>query len=259
MTEEHEESLAAPESTSVPAPLIEEFDPDAGFRDPAHEARGGDRAVPVDPELDLAVVWPRSAAAPPAAPADARDAGAMPYLQESYRTLTDPSDTEDQPITELTPVTDLDATSGAFHGPMRILTLAVAAGWVLLAVFCLWQLSPPWSFVLGAVGVVAAAGTAALGLSMGVKWNAEGIFLPGRGHMPWAEIDQISVQPGRLTVPQVEVRVGRAIETIPLDGLAWFGSGARVVTVAQQIADRGGLGEVRTVERVTAPGRRGTA
>ena len=178
----------------------------------------------------------------------------------------DPTEDESEPTAVLPDVPESDvgepegpqleeSTSGVLAGPMRIVTLAVALGWFVLAVFGFWQISPPGGWVIGGLGLVGAVVTAWLGLTMVVRWDADGIVLPGRGHTPWSEIDQVSLLPGVLAVPQVELHAGRAIETIPLDALAWFGKG-RSLRLARQVADHVGTGEVRVIESSRRRGSR---
>lgn len=139
---------------------------------------------------------------------------------------------------------------------MRVVTLVVAVGWLVLAGFSFWQLAPPAGFIVGGGALVGAAITGWLGLSLVLRWDVDGVILAGRGYTPWTEIDQVALHRGILSVPVVEIRRGRAIETIPLDALAWFGQ--RVpLSLAQKVAERTGTPDVLVVERPRRRGRRG--
>lgn len=144
------------------------------------------------------------------------------------------------------------STGGTLYGPMRILTLGIAVGWLVLAVFGFVAMTPPVGWAIGGVALVGAAITGWMGSTMVVRWDAAAITLPGRGPTPWSEIDEVALHSGLLSVPQVELQFGRGIQTIPLDALAWFGKGGPALRLAQQVADQANAGEVR----VTQPTRR---
>lgn len=140
------------------------------------------------------------------------------------------------------------STGGVFTGPVRLLTWAIAAGWLVLAGFGLVAMSPPAGWLIGGLALVGAAVTGWLGWTMVVRWDEHGIILPGRGPTPWSDVDEVSLQPGLLSVPQVELHTGRSIQAIPLDALAWFGKGGTSLRLAQRVADHADAGEVRVVE-----------
>lgn len=141
------------------------------------------------------------------------------------------------------------STAGMFAGPMRILTWIVAAGWLVLAGFGFVAMSPPGGWIVGAVASLGGAVTAWLGWTMVVRWDADGIRLPGRGPTPWERIDEVALHSGVLSVPHVEMHTRRSIETVPLDALAWFGKRGASLRLAQQVADHADAGEVRVVGR----------
>lgn len=146
---------------------------------------------------------------------------------------------------------------GRLSGPMVFLTWVVAAGWLALAIGSFVALGRPWGIVLGLVGLVGAAGTGWLARSMVVRWDADGLVLPGRGRTVWDDIERLEVQPGFVSVPMVALRQGRGLVDVPLDGLAWFGRAGRTASrLAGRVAEAGDLPEVSVRGRAGAPGRR---
>lgn len=155
----------------------------------------------------------------------------------------------DDATTVIEPVVLEEAARQSFSGPMRPVTFVVALGWLALAVYGFWQVSPPAGIVVGALSVLGAIGTAWLAYTMRVPWTPEGIELPGGRFASWTDVDGVSIRPGFLSMPQVEFTAGRAIEAVPLDTLAWFGSRGPVLRVAQKIADQAGVGDVAAPHR----------
>lgn len=111
----------------------------------------------------------------------------------------------------------------SFTGPMFVVTWLVALGWFVLGVLSVLGLSWPGGVILGVLGVVGGLATSWLALSLRIPYDDHGITLPHHGRVPWADVDAVQVQPGLLTVPYVVVRRGRALDEVPLEGLAWFG------------------------------------
>ena len=153
----------------------------------------------------------------------------------------------------------MDSVSGAKRtivGPMAIATWVVAAGWAGLAVYAFVGLGSAWGIGIGAAALVGAAATGFIASTMSVSWDADGILIRGRGRLAWDDLDAVSLHPGIVSVPHLDVRVGRALDSIPLDGLAWFGRRGLAHASAERLASAGGLGEVRVPSVAAAPGRR---
>lgn len=143
---------------------------------------------------------------------------------------------------------------GSLTGPMVVVTWLLAIAWLGLAVFGFVGLEQPWAGLVGGAGVVGALGTAWLGSQLRVVWDADGVLLPGHGHVPWEALQAVVLEPGWLTVPVVEVRRGHRTEPVTLDGLAWFGGADGVARdLAERLSAVAGLGPVR----VRAGGARG--
>lgn len=151
----------------------------------------------------------------------------------------------------------MDASRRWFSGPMGVLTWLVALGWLALAAGSFVGLAAPGGTVLGVVGLAGALATGWLAVSMRVPCDAEGIVLPRVGRVPWSAIDAVEVHPGLVSVPVVSVRRGRALDEVPLDGLAWFGGPAGVArTLAERVARQAGIDDVGVRTERSARGRR---
>ena len=133
----------------------------------------------------------------------------------------------------------------AFTGPMTVVTWLVAVGWFVLALLSIVGLAAPAGVVLGGLGAVGALSTAWIALSLRIPYDDDGIRLPKLGHVPWGDVHAVEVQPGVVAVPYLVVRRGRALDEVPLDGLAWFG-GAEGYTraLAEKVARTAGVDDV---------------
>ncbi len=150
------------------------------------------------------------------------------------------------------------APRGILVGPMVVLTWAVVAGWVGLALGAALGLTQPWGAMLALVGLVGAAATATVAFSMHVAYDETGIVLPGLGHTPWSDVHAVDLADGVIAVPTVGVREGRVVRDIPLDGLAWFGGpNGFARTLAERVAALAGVGEVGVRGNGSRQGRRG--
>lgn len=149
----------------------------------------------------------------------------------------------------------MSATRRTIVGPMAVLTWVVAAGWVALSVYSFLGLTSEWGIGIGIAAVLAAAATGYVAVTMAVSWNADGVLIRGRGRLPWDDLEAVTLHAGALSVPHLDVRTGRAVDSIPLDGLAWFGRRLAHAS-AQRLAAAAGLGEVRVRSASVAPGRR---
>lgn len=146
---------------------------------------------------------------------------------------------------------DPDSTR-SFAGPMSVLTWLVAVGWFVLGLLSLVGLAFPSGIVLGVLGIGGGLATAWLALSLRVPYDDRGIQLPTLGHVAWEDVHGVEVQPGLVSVPYVVVRRGRALEEVPLDGLAWFGGPDGY---ARRLAEK--VGVAADVEAVTVRTPRG--
>ncbi|MFV0405836.1 MAG: hypothetical protein ACK5LN_03275 [Propioniciclava sp.] len=156
------------------------------------------------------------------------------------------------------PMTDLlsPMPTGYLVGPLRTITWAVALGWLGLAAFGFWRLGYPWGWVLGGLGILAGLVTSWLGFTMRVRWDGAGIYLPTAGKVSWDQVDRVSLRRGLVTVPQVDIRDGRALQTFPLESLAWFGTSGAARALAQRIANLAEAGPVQVLDRARVASRR---
>lgn len=139
----------------------------------------------------------------------------------------------------------MDAASRTFAGPMIVVTWLVAVGWFVLAVLSLVWLPRPGGLLLGVGGILGGLVTSWMALSLRVRHDEAGIHLPRLGHVAWERVHAVEVQPGLVSVPYVVVREGRALDEVPLDGLAWFGGPDGFArTMAEQVAGAAGLSGV---------------
>ncbi len=150
----------------------------------------------------------------------------------------------------------MSAARRTIVGPMAAVTWVVAAGWAALAVYSFVELGTAWGIGIGIAAVVAAAATGYVASTMAVSWDADGVLIRGRGRLPWNDLESVSLHSGILSVPHLDVRAGRAVDSIPLDGLAWFGRRGLAHASAERLASMGGLGDVRVRSTSSAPGRR---
>lgn len=134
----------------------------------------------------------------------------------------------------------------------------VAAGWIAVAVFSVVRLVEPWHWIVMVVSLLAAAATVWVSLGLRVRIVDEGIVAAGIPLVPWERIDHIGVRTGVVNIPFLVVRRGRALDEVPLDGIASLRRGT-ALRLAQELADLGDLGEITVVEPADHPvrGRRG--
>ncbi|MFZ1411805.1 MAG: hypothetical protein WAS07_10130 [Micropruina sp.] len=144
----------------------------------------------------------------------------------------------------------------AVVGPLAIVTCVVSAAWLGVAVG--WGISGVWpiaGWLAGAAGLIG-VGLAVMGVRMIVVTSAEGVRVIGQPRLSWSEIEQISVR--RLAgwlplhVPVLSASRGRSLIGLELDGLSSLGHPAGALRFAQEIADRGGLGEVEVIGATTS-------
>lgn len=129
------------------------------------------------------------------------------------------------------------------RGQLATVGWLVAVLWLGVAAFAWWRLDQPWNWAVTAFAVLAAAGTAFVSRGLVVRVADAGVSGDGVPTVAWGDVEHVGVHPGWVSVPYLAVRRGRAIDELPLDGIAGFGRGP-AVRLAQQVADAGGLGEV---------------
>lgn len=152
----------------------------------------------------------------------------------------------------------MDATPRVLRGPLAWVGWAVAAAWLGLGVVAWLRFGEPAGWVIAGVSALAAAATGVVSNGLRVLVSEAGVTLAGGHEVAWEDVDHVGVRSGLVSVPYLAVRVGRALDDVPLDGIAAFGrSGA--LRLAEQVADAGSLGEVRMAggQRPTGRGRRG--
>lgn len=140
-------------------------------------------------------------------------------------------------------------------GPMAVVTWVVAAGWLALAIYSFVELGSAWGIGIGSFAALGAVVTGWVAFTMAVSWDADGIHIRGHGRLPWEHLEAVSLHSGVLSVPHLDIRIGRAVDSIPLDGLAWFGRRLAHAS-ATRLASVGGLGDVRVHSTKSEPGRR---
>ena len=148
-------------------------------------------------------------------------------------------------------------TTATLRGPVVWVAWIAVVGWLALGVGALVTLEAPLGTWLGLLWLVLAFVTGAVAVSLGVGVGPDGVRLPGREPLAWADIESVSVRTGVLSQPVLNVRQGRGLDGVPLEGLAWFGS-RTARRFAETISDAGDLGPVAQVAR-QAPARRGRA
>lgn len=150
------------------------------------------------------------------------------------------------------------AATRVLRGPFSIGGWVVAVLWLPVAALAASRVAEPWNWALGVFSVLAGIATAFVARGLVVRVSDTGVSTVGVPEVAWEDIEHVGVRPGLVSVPHLAVRRGRALEELPLDGVATFGRAA-AVRWAQQVADAGGLGEVvvRGATRASGPGRRG--
>ncbi|MFT3875713.1 MAG: hypothetical protein QM708_04730 [Propioniciclava sp.] len=137
------------------------------------------------------------------------------------------------------------SSSGAFTGPMAVISWVVSAGWVALAVFALTAAPAPTGWVIGGAAVAGALGTGWLARSLRVPYDETGLRLPRRGHVRWDQVDAVDLAPGLVCMPVITMHAGRLVEEVPLDGLGWFGgTNGLARRLAEKVAREAGLDAV---------------
>lgn len=152
----------------------------------------------------------------------------------------------------------MDDTSRVLRGPFSIAGWAVAVAWLAVGTVAWLRLAEPLNWIVPVFCVLAGLGTAYVSWGLVVRVGAGGVSGVGVPAIAWEDIEHVGVRPGVVSVPFLTVRRGRALDELPLDGIAGFGRGS-AVRMAQEVADAGGLGEVvvEGASRASAAGRRG--
>lgn len=151
----------------------------------------------------------------------------------------------------------MDTSDRVLRGPLALVGWAVAVAWLAVGAVAWVRFGEPWAWVFAAVSAGASIATALVSHGLRVRMGADGVSPHGGGEVRWADIDHVGVRRGWLSVPYLAVRVGRALDEVPLDGIATFGR-AGALRLAGEVADAGQLGEVVLPEpRAAGRGRRG--
>ncbi len=136
-----------------------------------------------------------------------------------------------------------DVEPRTLRGPFLVVGLVVAAAWLALGVVGALRLTSPWNIVVAAVAVVATAVTAWISWGLRVKVADTGVSASGMPEIAWEDIEHVGVRSGLVAVPYLSVRRGRALDDMPLDGIAGLGTGM-ATRLAERLAAAGDLGDV---------------
>lgn len=153
----------------------------------------------------------------------------------------------------------MDASTRVLRGPFTLVGWGVAVLWLAVGAFALLRLAEPWNVALAGFAAVAAVATGAVARGLVVRIRDTGVSAVGVPEVAWEDVEHVGVRRGLVSVPYVTVRRGRALDDLPLDGIACFRPGG-ALRLAREVADAGGLGEVRLPElgrRPSGAGRRG--
>ena len=150
------------------------------------------------------------------------------------------------------------AARATLRGPVVWVAWIAVVGWLALGVGALVTLDAPLGTWLGLLWLVLAFVTGAIAVSLGVGVGPDGVRLPGREPLAWDDIESVSIRTGVVWQPVVNVRQGRGLVGVPLEGLGWFGTGT-ARRLAERISGAGDLGPVTQVVARQAPARRGRA
>lgn len=137
-------------------------------------------------------------------------------------------------------------------GQLPLWTLLMALAWAAVGVVMLVVIGPggaaPLTVTVIAVTFVVAVALGVMGVRMVVRLGPRDVRVPGRAVLPLADIDAVTVTrasgPVPLFVPVVDVRTGRALNRVELDGLSSLGSPKAALRWARILADAAGAGDV---------------
>ena len=154
----------------------------------------------------------------------------------------------------------MDAPARVLRGHFSFAGWAVAGAWVALAVAALWRMAEPWNWVVGVFSLASSVATAVVARGLAVRVGDAGVSAAGLHEVAWEDVEHVGVRGRAVAVPYLSVRRGRALEDVPLDGIACVGRGP-ALRLAQEVADAGALGQVVVAgaQRSSGPGRRGIA